>query len=72
MVAADGPGEYPVVAEARAGDDSSHLRLQSGSVAYITTGGARSLHLHHYSNVFELLFNFFSLGVIAACDAMHD
>ena len=39
MVAADGPGEYPVVAAARAGDDCSQLRVEPGSVVYITTGG---------------------------------
>lgn len=39
MVAADGPGEFPVVAASRAGDDCSQLRLEPGSVVYITTGG---------------------------------
>jgi len=39
VVAADGPGEYPVVAAARAGDDCSQLHLESGTVVYITTGG---------------------------------
>ena len=39
MVAADGPGEYPVVAASRAGDDSTQLHLEAGSVVYITTGG---------------------------------
>jgi gephyrin len=40
VVAADGEGEYPVVAEARAGDDAAALHLQPGTIAYITTGGA--------------------------------
>lgn len=39
MVASDGPGEYPVIAEARAGDDAADITLLSGAVAYITTGG---------------------------------
>ena len=39
MVASDGPGEYPVIAEARAGDDAADITLPSGAVAYITTGG---------------------------------
>ncbi|KAG0570477.1 hypothetical protein KC19_6G165500 [Ceratodon purpureus] len=39
VVAADGPGEYPVVAASRAGDDSTQLHLEAGSVVYITTGG---------------------------------
>jgi len=39
VVAADGPGEYPVIAAARAGDDCSQLHLGSGTVVYITTGG---------------------------------
>ena len=43
MIAKDGPGEYPIVAEARAGDDAADIVLQPGSVAYITTGGAANL-----------------------------
>lgn len=39
VVAVDGPGEYPVVAAARAGDDCSELHLKPGTVVYITTGG---------------------------------
>lgn len=44
MVAADGPGEYPVVGAARAGSYSSQLQLQPGSVVYITTGGGMHFH----------------------------
>lgn len=43
MVASDGPGEYLVIAEARAGDDAADVTLQSGSIAYITTGGEGSI-----------------------------
>lgn len=40
VVSADGPGEYPVVAESRAGDDALGLTLSPGTVAYVTTGGS--------------------------------
>ena len=40
VVAADGPGEYPIIAEARAGYDASNIVLRPGHVAYITTGGS--------------------------------
>lgn len=39
MVASDGPGEYPVIAEARAGDDGLGITVTPGTVAYVTTGG---------------------------------
>ncbi|CAM0902194.1 unnamed protein product [Alopecurus aequalis] len=39
VVASDGPGEYPVVAEARAGDDALGVVVAPGTVAYVTTGG---------------------------------
>ncbi|KAL4193081.1 hypothetical protein AMTRI_Chr06g175130 [Amborella trichopoda] len=39
VVAADGPGEYPVIAEARAGNDAEGMIITPGTVAYITTGG---------------------------------
>ncbi|XP_002975554.2 molybdopterin biosynthesis protein CNX1 isoform X1 [Selaginella moellendorffii] len=39
VVSSDGPGDYPVVAEARAGLDAKDITLESGTVAYITTGG---------------------------------
>eukprot|EP00250_Pteridium_aquilinum_P007913 c17529_g1_i2 orf=103-2175(+) len=39
VIANDGPGDYPVIAEARAGDDASNIVLTPGTVAYITTGG---------------------------------
>ncbi|CAI5512785.1 unnamed protein product [Closterium sp. Naga37s-1] len=39
VVAADGPGEYPIIAEARAGDDAANVVVTPGTVAYITTGG---------------------------------
>jgi len=40
VIAADGPGEYPVVAESRAGDDALGVTLSPGTVAYVTTGGS--------------------------------
>lgn len=39
VIAADGPGEYPVIAESRAGDDAVDVTVVSGTVAYVTTGG---------------------------------
>ncbi|GLJ08275.1 hypothetical protein SUGI_0085410 [Cryptomeria japonica] len=39
VVAADGPGDYPVVAESRAGNDAEGVVVSPGTVAYITTGG---------------------------------
>ncbi|CAI5473220.1 unnamed protein product [Closterium sp. Yama58-4] len=39
VVASDGPGEYPIIAEARAGDDAANVVVTPGTVAYITTGG---------------------------------
>ncbi|KAH6774832.1 molybdopterin biosynthesis CNX1 protein / molybdenum cofactor biosynthesis enzyme CNX1 [Perilla frutescens var. hirtella] len=39
VVASDGPGEYPVITESRAGDDGIDVTVTSGTVAYVTTGG---------------------------------
>ncbi|KAK2431297.1 molybdopterin biosynthesis CNX1 protein / molybdenum cofactor biosynthesis enzyme CNX1 (CNX1) [Trifolium repens] len=39
VIAADGPGEYPVIAESRAGDDAVGVTVVPGTVAYVTTGG---------------------------------
>uniref|UniRef100_A0ACD5UD92 Uncharacterized protein n=1 Tax=Avena sativa TaxID=4498 RepID=A0ACD5UD92_AVESA len=39
VVASDGPGEYSVIAEARAGDDALGVVVAPGTVAYVTTGG---------------------------------
>ncbi|KAM3324298.1 molybdopterin biosynthesis protein CNX1-like [Capsicum chacoense] len=39
VVAADGPGEYPVIAESRAGNDALGVTVTPGTVAYVTTGG---------------------------------
>ncbi|XP_074294990.1 molybdopterin biosynthesis protein CNX1-like [Silene latifolia] len=39
VVAADGPGEYPVITESRAGNDALGVTVTSGTVAYVTTGG---------------------------------
>lgn len=43
VVASDGPGEYPVAAEARAGNDGLGVTLTRGTVAYVTTGGDLAL-----------------------------
>ncbi|KAF3336319.1 molybdopterin biosynthesis protein CNX1 isoform X1 [Carex littledalei] len=39
VVASDGPGEYPVILESRAGSDATPLKVTPGTVAYVTTGG---------------------------------
>ncbi|XP_049932527.1 molybdopterin biosynthesis protein CNX1 isoform X2 [Nymphaea colorata] len=39
VIASDGPGEYPVIAELRAGSDAVGFVVTSGTVAYVTTGG---------------------------------
>ncbi|XP_010926610.2 molybdopterin biosynthesis protein CNX1 isoform X1 [Elaeis guineensis] len=39
VVASDGPGEYPVITESRAGNDGIGVRVTPGTVAYVTTGG---------------------------------
>lgn len=39
VVAADGPGEYPVITESRAGNDAVGVTVTPGTVAYVTTGG---------------------------------
>ncbi|GAB4824561.1 calnexin Cnx1 [Ancistrocladus abbreviatus] len=39
VVAADGPGEYPVITESRAGNDGFGVTVTPGTVAYVTTGG---------------------------------
>ncbi|XP_062171703.1 molybdopterin biosynthesis protein CNX1 isoform X3 [Alnus glutinosa] len=39
VIASDGPGDYPVIAEARAGNDGVGVTVTSGTVAYVTTGG---------------------------------
>ncbi|MCD7472866.1 calnexin Cnx1 [Datura stramonium] len=42
VVAADGPGEYPVITESRAGNDAVGVTVTRGTVAYVTTGGYKS------------------------------
>ncbi|OVA02942.1 Molybdopterin binding domain [Macleaya cordata] len=39
VVASDGPGEYPVITESRAGNDGVGVTVTHGTVAYVTTGG---------------------------------
>ena len=39
VVASDGPGEYPVITDLRAGDDGFGVVVVPGTVAYVTTGG---------------------------------
>ncbi|KAJ0087353.1 hypothetical protein Patl1_07154 [Pistacia atlantica] len=39
VVASDGPDEYPVITESRAGNDGVGVIVTPGTVAYVTTGG---------------------------------
>ncbi|XP_038715662.1 molybdopterin biosynthesis protein CNX1 isoform X2 [Tripterygium wilfordii] len=39
VVASDGPGEYPVITESRAGNDGLGVTVIPGTIAYVTTGG---------------------------------
>ncbi|KAJ4807738.1 hypothetical protein LUZ62_020304 [Rhynchospora pubera] len=39
VIASDGPGEYPVLLESRAGSHATSLKLTPGTIAYVTTGG---------------------------------
>ncbi|KAI4382195.1 hypothetical protein MLD38_008190 [Melastoma candidum] len=39
VIADDGPGEYPVITESRAGNDGVGVTVTPGTVAYVTTGG---------------------------------
>ncbi|XP_059659733.1 molybdopterin biosynthesis protein CNX1 isoform X2 [Cornus florida] len=39
VVASDGPGEYPIITESRAGNDGVGVTITPGTVAYVTTGG---------------------------------
>lgn len=39
VIAADGPGDYPVITESRAGNDGLGVKVTPGTVAYVTTGG---------------------------------
>lgn len=39
VVSSDGPGEYPVITESRAGNDGVGVTVAPGTVAYVTTGG---------------------------------
>lgn len=44
-MASDGPGEYPVITESRAGDDALGVVVVPGTAAYVTTGGEGGLLL---------------------------
>lgn len=39
VVSADGPGEYHVITESRAGNDAVDVTITPRTVAYVTTGG---------------------------------
>lgn len=56
MVASDGPGEYPIITESRAGNDGVGVLVTPGTVAYVTTGGDldnhESLHICLYDHYY--------------------
>lgn len=58
VVASDGPGVYPVIAEARAGNDGLGVTVTPGTVAYVTTGGDLLIHFSFY------LFSLFLLALV--------
>lgn len=39
VVSSNGPGDYPVITESRAGNDGFGITVTPGTVAYVTTGG---------------------------------
>ncbi|KAJ0913097.1 putative transferase [Helianthus annuus] len=55
VIAADGPGEYPVITESRAGNDGLGVTVTPGTVAYVTTGG-------------NLLFMSLKISSFVCCD----
>lgn len=54
VVASDGPGEYPVIAESRAGNDALGVTLTPGTVAYVTTGGVLLFTIHNPQTQFRI------------------
>ena len=60
VVASDGPGEYPVITESRAGNDGFGVTVTSGTVAYVTTGGKFIKFVCSY----YLALSFFSLDIV--------
>lgn len=68
VVASDGPGEYPIITESRAGNDGLGVIVVPGTVAYVTTGGEMLVNLNsfsigcvHRSTVLLCPVNFFSI-----------
>ncbi|KAK9095280.1 hypothetical protein Scep_026749 [Stephania cephalantha] len=45
-VASDGPDEYLVITESRAGNDAVRVTVTSGTVAYVETGGGDVMGPH--------------------------
>lgn len=66
MVASDGPGEYPVITESRAGNDGAGVTVTPGTVAYVTTGGVLfSPLLFESCPSFQFVFSMWLIGYIA-------
>ncbi|KAB2615221.1 molybdopterin biosynthesis protein CNX1-like [Pyrus ussuriensis x Pyrus communis] len=53
VVASDGPGEYPVIAEARAGNDGLGITVTPGTVAYVTTGEDQNWKIESFLELFN-------------------
>ncbi|XP_054790933.1 molybdopterin biosynthesis protein CNX1-like isoform X2 [Prosopis cineraria] len=53
VVAADGPGEYTVITESRAGNDGVGVTVTPGTVAYVTTGVVQVEDTEKVENAFD-------------------
>ncbi|KAM0030963.1 putative transferase [Helianthus debilis subsp. tardiflorus] len=60
VIAADGPGEYPVITESRAGNDGLGVTVTPGTIAYVTTGGMQKLERDRGLVRFLYLFIWFN------------
>lgn len=63
VVSSDGAGEFPVVAECRAGD-AGDFNLAPGQVSYITTGVANAAHLAHVAAADNIAADTIAAGML--------
>lgn len=59
VVASDGPGEYPVISESKAGSDGIGATVTPTNVAYVTTWGislSLSIYILHMHITFNLMY----------------
>lgn len=64
VVASDGPGEYTVITESRAGNDGIGVRVTPGTVAYVTTGGRFVCCIFSFFFIGAMIY-FFSISFLA-------